>query len=70
MNTLKLVHTIFRAGELGQDTEGAGLGGAAPGVPVLCILNQTLLAGVAQRGRVILGLHLRFPVQSTKKWWC
>lgn len=31
--------TIFSAGELGQDPEGAGLGGSGPRVPVFCVLN-------------------------------
>ncbi len=61
---MKLVLTIFCAGELGQNAEGAGLGGAGSRVPVLRVLNQTLLAGIARRGHVNLGLHVRFPVQS------
>ena len=62
--TLRLVHTILSAGELGQDTEGAGLGGAGSRVPVLCVLNQTLLAGVTGWGHVVhLRLQTSFPVQ-------
>lgn len=62
-STLRLVHTIFSAGELGQDTEGAGLGGASSWVPVLRVLNQTLLAGIAEWGRMILRLLHWFPAQ-------
>lgn len=54
---------VLSASELGQDTEGAGLGGAGPRVPVLRVLHQTLLAGIAQRGRMILNLYDRFPVE-------
>lgn len=64
MTTLKLVYTIFSAGELGQDTEGAGLGGARSWVPVFGVLNQTLLAGITQWGRMILSFYNRFPAQS------
>ena len=64
MITPRLVHTVLSAGELGQDTEGAGLGCAGSWVPVLCVLNQALLAGIAGWGHVVhLGLHTRFPVQ-------
>lgn len=55
--------TIFSAGELGQDTEGAGLGHAGSRVPVLCVLNQAPLAGIAQRGPLVLRLHVGFPIQ-------
>lgn len=58
-----MVRTIFSAGELGQDTEGAGLGGAGSRVPVLRVLNQALLAGIAEWGCMILRLLNRFPVQ-------
>lgn len=54
--TLQSRLTVLGAGQLGQDTEGAGLGGAGPGVPVLRVLDQPLLAGVAQ-------LIVRFQVQ-------
>lgn len=59
-----LTHTIFSAGELGQHPEGAGLEGACPRVPVLRVLDQTLLAGVAQWGPNFLWLHVRLPMQS------
>lgn len=58
-----LVLTVFSAGELGQDAERAGLGEASPGVPVLRVLDQALLAGVAQ---VTLGLQVNLPVESGK----
>lgn len=38
--------TEVGACELGQDTEGAGLGGASAGLPVLSVLDQPLLAAV------------------------
>lgn len=66
MGRLQLVHTVLSASELGQDTEGAGLGGAGPRVPVLRVLHQTLLAGIAQRGRMILNLYDRFPAQADR----
>lgn len=53
---LKPQLTVLSAGQLRQDTEGAGLGVASPGVPVLCVLDQSLLAGVKQ-------LTVRFQVQ-------
>lgn len=60
---MRLVLTVLGAGELGQHAEGAGLGGAAPGVPVLRVLDQALLAGVAQ---VTLGLQVNLPAESGK----
>lgn len=62
-----MVHTVFSAGELSQDTEGAGLGGPGPRVPVLRVLDQALLAGFAQRGGVILSFHVGFPVEP-ERW--
>lgn len=38
--------TEVGACELGQDAEGAGLGGAGAGLPVLGVLDQPLLAAV------------------------
>lgn len=38
--------TEVGACELGQDAEGAGLGGAGAGLPVLSVLDQPLLATV------------------------
>ncbi len=38
--------TEVGARELGQDAEGAGLGGAGAGLPVLRVLDQPLLAAV------------------------
>lgn len=38
--------TEVGACELGQDAEGAGLGGAGAGLPVLSVLDQPLLAAV------------------------
>lgn len=38
--------TEVGASELGQDAEGAGLGGAGAGLPVLSVLDQPLLAAV------------------------
>lgn len=52
------------AGDLGEDAEGAGLGGARARVPVLRVLDQPLLAGVAVRGRVVelrVGVHDVLP---------
>lgn len=51
--------TVLGAGQLGQDKEGAGLVGAGPGVPVLRVLDQTLLAGVAQ---LMVRLQAQLPV--------
>lgn len=55
---------MISAGDLGEDAEGAGLGGACPGVPVFGVLNQPLLAGVAVGGRVVelrVGIHDVLP---------
>lgn len=40
--------TEVGACELGQDAEGAGLGGAGAGLPVLSVLDQPLLAAVVR----------------------
>lgn len=56
---------MIRAGDLGEDAEGAGLGGAGAGVPVLGVLDQPLLAGVAVRGRVV---ELRVGVHDVLPW--
>lgn len=55
---------MISASDLGEDAEGAGLGGACAGVPVLGVLNQPLLAGVAVGGRVVelsVGIHDVLP---------
>lgn len=55
---------MISAGDLGQDAEGAGLGGAGPGVPIFRVLNQPLLAGIAVGGRVVelrVGVHNVLP---------
>lgn len=55
---------MIGAGDLGQDAEGAGLGGASPGVPVFGVFNQPLLAGIAVGGRVVelrVGIHNVLP---------
>lgn len=57
--TLRSRLTVLSAGQLGQDTEGAGLGGAGPGVPVLRVLDQPLLAGVAQ---LMVRVQVQLPV--------
>lgn len=53
--------TVLGAGQLGQDTEGAGLGVAGPGVPVLCVLDQSLLAGVEQ---LTVRVQVQLPVEA------
>lgn len=56
--------TVIGASDLGEDAEGAGLGGACARVPVLGVLNQPLLAGVAVGGRVVelrVGIHDVLP---------
>lgn len=58
---------MLGAGELGQHAEGAGLAGAGAWVPVLGVLDQTLLAGLVDAGRVVLGLGIRFPEQSERR---
>lgn len=60
------MHTFLSSSHLGKDVEGARLGGAGPGVPVLRVLNQALLAGITHEGRVIFRPGNRFPVQSGK----
>lgn len=56
---------MISASDLGEDAEGAGLGGARAGVPVLRVLNQPLLAGVAVRGRVV---ELRVGIHNVLPW--
>lgn len=56
---------MISAGDLGEDAEGAGLGGARARVPVLRVLNQPLLAGVAVRGRVV---ELRVGIHDVLPW--
>lgn len=50
---------MISAGDLGKDAEGAWLGGACPGMPVLSVFDQSLLAGIAvSRGVVELRISI------------
>lgn len=59
--------TVLGASQLGQDTEGAGLGVARPGVPVFSVLDQSLLAGVEQ---LTFRVQVQLPVEAgqTPEW--
>lgn len=60
---LKPQLTVLGAGQLGQDTEGSGLGVAGPGVPVLGVLDQSLLAGVEQ---LTVRVQVQLPVEASQ----
>ena len=64
LSTPTPVPTVLSPGQLGQHAERPGLGRPGPGVPVLGVFNQTLLAGVAQ-GQAVgdLGLDLSPPTR-------
>lgn len=55
--------TVLGAGQLCQDAEGAGLRVASPGVPVLCVLDQPLLAGVKQ---LSVRVQVQLPVEASR----
>lgn len=61
--------TEVGACELGQDAEGAGLGGASAGLPVFSVLDQPLLATVVgdKAGEVLHPEAVPAPRSST--WW-
>lgn len=59
--------TVLSAGDLGQDPEGPGLGGAGPRAPVLRVLGDALPAGVRVSGHVVevdVGVNDVFPGYS------
>lgn len=60
---LKPQLTVLGAGQLGQDTEGARLGVASSGVPVLRVLNQSLLARVEQ---LTVRVQVQLPVEESQ----
>lgn len=55
---------MFSPGDLGEDSERARLSRSSPWTPVLSVLHQSLLAGIAVRRYVIklcIALHNVFP---------
>lgn len=65
--------TVLSAGDLGQDPEGLGLGGAGARAPVLRVLGDALPAGVRVSGHVVevdVGVNDVFPGDSAggQRW--
>lgn len=52
--------------DLGKDPEGTRLSRASPGTPVLGVLDEPFLAGVAVRGYVI---KFRVALHNVFSWW-